>query len=473
MKKPNQNQDRSRRLLQIPSPGGKVAPKGSEEECGQKSESQYTSSDLRQGWSQDERSTRSSEGPSSNITARTPLQSPIGSEEPIGDSFPPVEALGAPRRLRICAVLLALFLLFECTYCVAVFTDWVPALTDLRNQYIETALGTMNHKWLATAFIPGDIVMAVKSEMDAAREAQLGQNSSGWETEDIPQNRDFFELFPELEPSAVRAWSPVPEAELEGLSVNYAGLDEVGLDLDTRQGDQVLAIDAKNGLLVVRIREEFFRGVLILGKDPGRLSCAAAENWGVSGQRAGQIAEDHDALVALTASGFEADGPEGAYQTGASMCGGIAYGDHLKPGYKRLELRTDDRLYVTDAPEDFHPACTDAAEWTPALIVDGKIVVTKEDHYNARNPRCCLGQAADGTVLMLCIEGRYFDSLGATAPECAEILARYGACQAMNLDGGTSAICWYQGEYITRCSDPDLPEGRLLPNAWIYRGIEN
>ena len=79
------------------------------------------------------------------------------------------------------------------------------------------------------------------------------------------------------------------------------------------------------------------------------------------------------------------------------------------------------------------------------------------------------GQAADGTVLMLCIEGRFLDSLGATAPECAEILAQYGACQAMNLDGGTSAILWYDGEYITRCSDPDLPEGRLLPNCWIYQ----
>ena len=31
----------------------------------------------------------------SNITARIPLQSKIGSEEPIFDSFPPGEAMGA------------------------------------------------------------------------------------------------------------------------------------------------------------------------------------------------------------------------------------------------------------------------------------------------------------------------------------------------------------------------------------------
>ena len=34
---------------------------------------------------------------SNSITARIPLQSPIGSEEPIGDSFPPGEAIGASR----------------------------------------------------------------------------------------------------------------------------------------------------------------------------------------------------------------------------------------------------------------------------------------------------------------------------------------------------------------------------------------
>ena len=373
------------------------------------------------------------------------------------------------KKLKILAALLALLLLIECTYCVAVFTDWCPPLTSLRNMYIETALSTLSHRWLATALIPGDVVQEVWEGLEDSRNAQLGQNSAGWETEETTGNRGFFELFPELEESTVRAWAPISGEELAELYVNYSGLDEVGLDLYTRQGDQVLAIDAKNGILAVRIREELFRGVLILAKYPDRLSCAAAENWGIEGQTAGQIAAAHGALVAMTASGFRDSEKEGTAQTGAAMCGGVPYGEHLKPGYKRIELRGDDRLYVVDAPDEFHPDCTDASEWSPALIVDGQTVVTKEDHYNARNPRCCLGQTADGTVLMLCIEGRYLDSLGATAPECAEVLARYGAYQAMNLDGGTSAILWYDGRYITRCSDPDRPEGRPLPNCWIYK----
>ena len=101
------------------------------------------------------------------------------------------------KKLKIIALLLTLVLLLECAYCVAVFTDWVPPLADLRDMYIETALGTMEHKWLATALIPGDIVLKVRQEMDAAREAQLGQNSSRMRTTSRP-----------LAASMARTWSP-------------------------------------------------------------------------------------------------------------------------------------------------------------------------------------------------------------------------------------------------------------------------
>ena len=44
--------------------------------------------------------------------------------------------------------------------------------------------------------------------------------------------------------------------------------------------------------------------------------------------------------------------------------------------------------------------------------------------------------------------------------------------QAMNLDGGTSAIMWYDGEYVIQCSNEALPEGRTLPNAFVYQRAE-
>ena len=44
--------------------------------------------------------------------------------------------------------------------------------------------------------------------------------------------------------------------------------------------------------------------------------------------------------------------------------------------------------------------------------------------------------------------------------------------QAMNLDGGTSAMMWFDGEYITKCSNQSLPYGRPLPTAFVYKRAE-
>ena len=111
---------------------------------------------------------------------------------------------------------------------------------------------------------------------------------------------------------------------------------------------------------------------------------------------------------------------------------------------------------------------TDAMEFTPALIVDGKTVVDSSCGWTAINPRASLGQSDRGEILMLVIEGRLTTSLGTDVMECAAILARHSCMQAMNMDGGTSAILWYNGRYVTRCSNTALPAGRLLPNAWVY-----
>lgn len=407
--------------------------------------------------------------------------------------------------LKITAVLLAVLLFIELAYCLVIFTDLIPPIARLRSIYIETAMSTMRHQWLAKALIPGDIVQAVVDGINQAKAEQVGVNS-GWEdvTEPPPVETkspssgfstdaaaeilsllaqdigltnevdEFFELFYELDEQTTMAYvSAHPEVVSggwENFLVNEAGLDDSGTTIMTKQGDQVLAIDAANGLLVIRITGSTYRGVLVIGKDPSRLMCANSKYMNSNGQRVGDIAKNNNGLVAITASGFD-DGegvPEGAVIAGGAMSNGVARGTHYPWGYKRIELHLDNRLYITDAHRGYSNSCTDASEWTPALIVDGKIVVTSADGYTALNPRACLGQTRDESILMLGIEGRRLDSLGCDANECANILARYGAYQAMNVDGGTSAIVWYQGEYIMRCSNEDLPEGRRVPNAWVY-----
>ena len=47
-------------------------------------------------------------------------------------------------------------------------------------------------------------------------------------------------------------------------------------------------------------------------------------------------------------------------------------------------------------------------------------------------------------------------------------MTKHDCMQAMNLDGGTSAMIWYKGKYIMRSSNPALTAGRTLPNAFVY-----
>jgi adenosylcobinamide-phosphate synthase len=72
-------------------------------------------------------------------------------------------------------------------------------------------------------------------------------------------------------------------------------------------------------------------------------------------------------------------------------------------------------------------------------------------------------------VLMLLIEGRRPGiSIGLSVGDCAELLLKHKCMQALNVDGGTTAMIWYDGEYIMESSNPVMTQGRQLPNAFVY-----
>ena len=154
---------------------------------------------------------------------------------------------------------------------------------------------------------------------------------------------------------------------------------------------------------------------------------------------------------------------------------GTAYGDHFSAyAYKRIELHEDNLFYIKDALSPVSEDCTDAAEFTPALIVDGKKIM--DDYWTGEQPRACIGQSENYEILMLVIEGRYplEGILGTSVNNCSEILLQHKCMQAINLDGGSSAMLWFDGEYVTQSSSSPLryTGGRPLPNAWVYKKAE-
>lgn len=401
---------------------------------------------------------------------------------------------------RIISILLVLVTL-EALYCTAVFSN-IPFIAKYRTSYIVTAMQTMRHQWLATAFIPPAVVNAVTEQMDEAKEAQIGVNSN-WNIgqkpdaqqpqnfhtntpeepeeveEEMPEEQKaFFEMFREIDVESMLAYvEKNPETVTKGwdrIYINDSEPSSDGTDILTTEGDHVLALDSHNGVLLIRVTGSGYRGVLALAKDPARVSIQAAGAVGAYGAYAGDIAQDHNGILAMTASGFidPGGGGNGGTLAGYAMCDGVEYGKaHMGWGNKRAELHEDNLIYITDAQDPVSPDTTDAVEFTPALIVDGEMLVDEQNFWNGINPRAVIGQNAEHDIMMLVIEGRQVNSLGTGVLECATILARYDCMQAMNLDGGSSAILWYDGEYVTRCGNNALPYGRTLPNAFVYEAV--
>ena len=71
-----------------------------------------------------------------------------------------------------------------------------------------------------------------------------------------------------------------------------------------------------------------------------------------------------------------------------------------------------------------------------------------------RNPRTLAGVRADGTLLLVTVDGRRAGwSVGMTLPEAARLMQRLGAREAINLDGGGSSTMVIRGEVVNRPSD--------------------
>ena len=70
-------------------------------------------------------------------------------------------------------------------------------------------------------------------------------------------------------------------------------------------------------------------------------------------------------------------------------------------------------------------------------------------------------------ILLVVIDGRQVNSLGASYSDVIELMLEYGAVNAANLDGGSSSLMYYNGEYINSCASMYGP--RDLPTTIIVK----
>lgn len=359
-----------------------------------------------------------------------------------------------------------------------------PFVAKWRALYIETAMSTMTHQWLATSIIPQDIideVMTTREEIfsDQANVEsvwQAGEHKTAVEVagEQVDVKETFYTLFSELDRDSMEAFLTEHPDYLENgymnINIDWCTKGE-NTGIKTTAGDHVMAVNATHSLMVVEVDGNLYNGRLAIVKDSSRVDLGTCRRlFTGSGMRAPEMADYNDAILLTNASGFvDAEGagnggtPYGYLKVNGEKLQG-AYGH----GYKILGF--DEEKYLHIGGTDTAELLVDAIEFGPALVVNGENMMKYAYTGFGLQPRTAIGQAADKTVLMLVIDGRQAHSQGATIETCKDILERYGAVQACNLDGGSSSVMYYNGRVITKPSTSSgNPDGRMMPNAFIVK----
>ena len=204
-------------------------------------------------------------------------------------------------------------------------------------------------------------------------------------------------------------------------------------------------------------------------------STGAGTFEGSYGETLETISRKNNALVAINAGGF--------YDPNWNSNGGIPHGDVIIDGvidssYVRGDVSggligfdKNNKLVLKNmtGEEALSMGIRDAVDWGPFLITNG-INHFKHVNYHTWNcARTAIGQRKDGIVLMVVIDGLQSHSAGVSYADMANIMEKYGAINAANLDGGTSTAMVVNGKYINSPWNGHVKTYRWLPNAFIVK----
>lgn len=232
-----------------------------------------------------------------------------------------------------------------------------------------------------------------------------------------------------------------------------------------------LTDDDGDGVIVDEFKYQGSSCYMMIVLDPSRVFVGKPDRFGEYGETVGEMCEKYGAIGGINAGGFFDDngGGLGSTPAGLTVADGTFY--NTDAGYDCfVGFDYDNILHV--GYMDYGDACDanirDGVSFGPVLVSNGE-AVSSDLLASGINPRTAIGQRADGAVLLLVVDGRQAHSLGASYEQLAQIMLNYGAINACNLDGGSSSVIWYKGDYINRCSAAN-GKARDLPTGFIVGG---
>lgn len=229
-------------------------------------------------------------------------------------------------------------------------------------------------------------------------------------------------------------------------------------------------VDSGNGIIIEDIQGRTFKGKVMLVKDPKQVKLAVTKEIGKVGERVSDLVRDSGAIAGINAGGFyDPNGKgNGAFPDGITVHNGqIVHNNIGKAKGHIIGLDSRGKLIAEnlDAGQITEKGIMEAVTFSPDLIVNGNPVVKGNGGWGI-NPRSGIGQTADGTIILVVIDGRQPTwSIGASIRDLMNVFIAYHAVTAVNLDGGSSTDLVYQGKVINKVCD--IFGERYIPTAFV------
>ena len=331
---------------------------------------------------------------------------------------------------KLVAIFSSLFVVGVCCFLFLFYGPWA----GFRNFWITSAMTTMTHQYLATWFYSDETIQEVLA------------NNSVIEVDEV-SNSDAIQ-FKKYTTTIYR--------------------NEYDKDVLTKEPGNDL-------YKVIKIREAKYEGFLVVVYDPSRIQIATTAYLGSRGEDILTVSKREGAIIAMNAGGFyDPDwNSNGALPHGTVFSKGQVVSDYIDAnmGGGFIGFTHENKLILgrMSKQQAINTGYRDAVEFGPYLIVNGKRSFYKGNGGWGIAPRTAIGQRKDGIVLMLVINGRLAHSIGADMIDLTDIMERYGAYNAANLDGGSSSELVINGQIINTPVAGGRQGLRDMSTFWIVK----
>lgn len=229
-----------------------------------------------------------------------------------------------------------------------------------------------------------------------------------------------------------------------------------------------------DGIDIVDVVGGTYRGKMMIVYDPTRVFVGISGEFGPEehGKTINEIYNSYDNIVAgINGGGWddrEGHGTGGEPWGIVMSQGEVLWGEPLNTLWECCGITKEGKLVVGTftIQQAINMGVTDAAKYGPPLIVND-IPTESLGTGGGLNPRTAIGQRADGAMLLLVLDGRQSNSLGASLVDVQDVMLKFEAVNAYNLDGGSSTSMIFNGEHIN--SNASLVGLRKMCTTFLVR----